>query len=631
MNLSYSGSSERNLFHFILPNFLNLLNIGFYCLVFVLVFLNPTTFNSHAQTISPKRGVAGDLLNNNDCLAVDTLTWYYNWANTPNSNVINSSQNYLEYCPMLWNGVWNATALNNYLNAHPEVKYLLTFNEPNYNVQANMTPAQAASYWPQVEAIANAHNLKIVSPAMSYCSGTCIAGYNNMHGTVWLDDFLAACPGCRIDYIAVHIYDTWYYGFKGVLDLYKKYNKQIWVTEFDYSSGSTVAQHASLMVDVLDLMEKDPSVFRYAWFLVRSSPSATSTDIFSQTTGVLADLGNIYTHMSSYDNNYYHNVNSIIEAEYYISKSVTYCNWNGSACTWPYSILLEKTTDVSGRLDAYHFASPQPNQNDTIYYNVDIPTTQSYSIDFRVNSTAASTLSVYSYPSNTLLGTTPSLNTSGAWQTIRLNGVNLSSGKQKIYLTASNGSPLKLNWLKINCTSSCGTLPVELEYFKSYWASNHSAKLEWKTSSEKDNSFFIVQRSEDGLNFDSIGNVNSSGIATGSLYYFLDKNVNSGPVYYRLKQVDHNGSFTYSSVTELQYDVASIQLNQESIKTQFDREREVYYTVTNIQGQIISQGSYLAPIGSFEKRLKEFLVNDGIYFILVVTDNYYQSNKIVVK
>jgi len=602
---------------------------GIICLVFVLVFFLP--FFTYSQTISPKRGVAGDLLDNNDCLAVDTLTWYYNWANTPNSAVINTHQNYLEYCPMLWNGVWNAAALDNYLNAHPEVKYLLTFNEPNYSVQANMTPAQAASYWPQVEAIADAHNLKIVSPAMSYCSGTCLAGYNNMHGTFWLDDFLTACPSCRIDYIAVHIYDTWYYGFKGVLDLYKKYNKPLWVTEFDYSGATTPTQHASLMVDVLDLMEKDPAVFRYAWFLVRSSPSAGSTDIFSQTNGVLADLGNIYTHMSSYDNSYYHNVNSIIEAEYYISKSVTYCNWNGTDCTWPYSILLEKTTDVSGRLDAYHFASPQPNQNDTIYYNVDIPTTQSYSIDFRVNSTAASTLSVYAYPSNTLLGTTSSLYTNGAWQTIRLNGVNLSAGKQKIYLTASNGSPLKLNWLKINCSTNCGTLPVQFEYFKSYWSSTHSAKLEWKTSAERDNSYFIIQRSLDGLNFDSIGNVKASGLSSGSLYYFVDKNSSTGPVYYRIKQIDNNGLFTYSPVNEMNPDVTSIELNQESIKTQFDKEREVYYTITTIQGQIISQGSYVAPVGSFEKRVKEYLSNDGIYFITVVTDNYYQSNKIVVK
>jgi len=87
--------------------------------------------NVDAQTKSAKRGVAGDMLDNNDCSNVSNyLTWFYNWANTPNSGVTNISQNYLEYCPMLWNGSWNAANVNTYLSAHPEVKYLLTFNEP---------------------------------------------------------------------------------------------------------------------------------------------------------------------------------------------------------------------------------------------------------------------------------------------------------------------------------------------------------------------------------------------------------------------------------------------------------------------------------------------------------------------
>ncbi|MFL5729288.1 MAG: glycosyl hydrolase [Cytophagaceae bacterium] len=499
------------------------------------------------QTISPKRGLAGDLADNNDCMAVDNyLTWYYNWANTPAAAVINTEQNYIEYAPMLWNGSWNATALNNYLTAHPEVKYLLAFNEPNFNVQANMTPAQAAAIWPQVEAIANAHNLKIVSPALGYCSGTCIAGYNNMDGTKWLDDFFAACPGCQVDHIAIHIYDTWLYGFEGVLNPYRKYNKPIWVTEFDRSGATTATQHAQLMVDVIDFMEKDPAVFRYAWFLARSSPGTTSTDILTQTTGNFTNLGLIYTYMSSYDNAFYHKVNNIIEAEHYIDKSVTYCGWNGSACAWPYSVLLEATSDVSGTLDAYNFLSAT---DDTIFYNVDIPATQSYTIDFRVNTSAASTISVHTYPGNVLLGTTASLNSAGAWSTKTLNSVNLAAGKQKIYLTASNGSAMKLNWLRINCASSCGYLPVEFTDFQALKNPDASVKLRWQTASEKDNQEFIIERSMDGIQFEAIGRVPGNN-TTGQPhdYYFDDLYAPAAEVYYRLKQVDVDGSFTYSTV-----------------------------------------------------------------------------------
>ena len=589
-----------------------------------------------AQTISPKKGIAGDLLNNADCMAADSLTWYYNWANTPNASVISTHQNYLEFCPMLWNGSWNPTALNNYLNAHPEVKYLLAFNEPNYSVQANMTPAQAAALWPQVEAIATAHNLKIVSPAMSYCTGTCMPGYNNLHGTVWLDDFFAACPSCRVDYIGLHVYDTWYWGFYGVTQLYKKYNRPIWITEFDYSGSNSAVDQASLMVDVIDYMEKDPAIFRYSWFLLRSSPATTSTDIFSQTTGGLTDLGNIYLNMSSYDENYFHSVNKIIEAEHYISKSVTYCDWNGTACNWPYSVLLEPTTDVSGKLDAYHFASPVPYANDTLYYAIDIPTTQAYTIDFRVNSTASagspSTINVRSYPGNALLGTTPSLNTGGAWQTQTLSGVNLSAGQQKIYLTASNGAPLKLNWLRINCVSSCGTLPVTLTSFEVSGLSHHTARLRWTTASEEHNKEFMIEKSNNGIDFLAIGSVEAAETNRGQEYSYIDDNVSENQNYYRLKQVDTDGNFSYSPIKLLsatQQHVVSVSSN--TIVTDLEIAQEIYYLITTSTGQVIEQGDYLAASGITEKKLNLSKLATGIYIVQLISQDIHYSNKIIIQ
>jgi Glycosyl hydrolase catalytic core/Carbohydrate binding module (family 6) len=591
------------------------------------------SFTLQAQTISPKRGIAGDLLNNADCIVADSLSWYYNWANTPNAAVMGTHQNYIEYCPMLWNGNWNPTALTNYLNAHPEVKYLLAFNEPNFSVQANMTAAQAAALWPQVEAIATTYNLKIVSPAMSFCpSGDCLSGYDNKHGTDWLDDFFAACPGCRVDYIGLHVYDTFHYGFYGVTQLYKKYNRPIWITEFDYSGSTNAIQQASLMVDVIDYMEKDPAIFRYAWFLTRSSPAATSTDIFSQTTGALTDLGKIYVHMSSYDKNYFHTVNKIIEAEHYISKSVTYCNWNGSVCTWPYSIKLEPTTDVSGRLDAYHFASPVANTYDTLYYNIDVPTTQTYTMDFRVNSTLASTFAVRSYPSNALLGTTSSLNTSGAWATVRLNGVNLTAGKQKIYLTASNGTPLKLNWLRINCTSSCGSLPVTYISFEAKALSNHAAQLNWTTASEENNKEFIIEKSSDGKHFEALGVVSAKAGTGLKEYFFTDETVFEALTYYRLKQVDNDGNSSYSIIQSLavtNQELVSVTSN--SIVTALDAPQEIYYIITSSSGQLVESSNYLARAGVQEKKLTINQLASGMYLIHVVTQDISYSKKLLVE
>ena len=83
-----------------------------------------------------------------------------------------------------------------------DARYLLAFNEPNFGSQANLTAAEAAALWPQLEQVADRHGLDIVSPALNYCGGAC----NATSPFDWFDDFFAACPDCRVDALAVHWY-----------------------------------------------------------------------------------------------------------------------------------------------------------------------------------------------------------------------------------------------------------------------------------------------------------------------------------------------------------------------------------------------------------------------------------------
>lgn len=92
--------------------------------------------------------------------------------------------------------VWNLSQCFDQAN-HEEfvaASNLLTFNEPERIDQANMTPAQAAALWPQIEAIAFNYDLKIVGPCMTKDAYT------------WYNDFLVACTNCRIDYTCIHTY-----------------------------------------------------------------------------------------------------------------------------------------------------------------------------------------------------------------------------------------------------------------------------------------------------------------------------------------------------------------------------------------------------------------------------------------
>lgn len=92
------------------------------------------------------------------------------------------------------------------------------------------------------------------------------------------------------------------------------------------------------------------------------------------------------------------------------------------------------------------------------------------------------------------------------------------------------------------------TLPVTgLEFNVS--KQTNKALLEWKTFSEINNKGFQVQRSNNGVQFESIGFTNARGInGDGANYTFTDINPVTGKNYYRLKQTDIDSRFSYSQV-----------------------------------------------------------------------------------
>jgi len=93
------------------------------------------------------------------------------------------------------------------------------------------------------------------------------------------------------------------------------------------------------------------------------------------------------------------------------------------------------------------------------------------------------------------------------------------------------------------------SLPVSLIEFKGSRTSMGNL-LSWETLSETNNEYFEVERSADGINFSPIKRLAGSGTSTIKINYnYLDTNPLNGINYYRLKQVDINGTFSYSKET----------------------------------------------------------------------------------
>jgi hypothetical protein len=100
------------------------------------------------------------------------------------------------------------------------------------------------------------------------------------------------------------------------------------------------------------------------------------------------------------------------------------------------------------------------------------------------------------------------------------------------------------------------SLPVELTTFNATVKNTSTSDvvvLEWRTVGESNNLGFDVERSLDGKSFLRMGFVAGAGstnLAQG--YTFTDPKVEVGTYFYRLKQIDRNGSFTYSDIREVE-------------------------------------------------------------------------------
>ncbi|GAB3514764.1 sigma-70 family RNA polymerase sigma factor [Phytohabitans suffuscus] len=214
---------------------------------------------------SPKKGVAVWNFNGvSQALASSKASWYYTW--NPRHEGVTTPKG-AQFVPMIWGTKdVNDSALAAAKAAGP---YLLAFNEPDMQGQADMSVEQALDLWPRLQATGS----KLSSPAVAF-GGADPGG--------WLDRFMsgARSRGYRVDFVALHWYGGDFTTSNAVDQLrrylqavHDRYGKPIWLTEFaliDFSGGGvrfpTQAQQAAFMTASAKMLGGLPFVQRYAWF-----------------------------------------------------------------------------------------------------------------------------------------------------------------------------------------------------------------------------------------------------------------------------------------------------------------------------------------------------------------------------
>lgn len=130
-------------------------------------------------------------------------------------------------------------------------------------------------------------------------------------------------------------------------------------------------------------------------------------------------------------------------------------------------------------------------------------------------------------------------------------------------------------WVVGTYNASVTTLPIELVSFIGK-INGKNNELNWETATEINNDFFTIEKTNDGTTFEIVGIQNGAGNSTSYLNYSLmDYDVRNSINYYRLKQTDFDGKFTFSELISIDNRTNKI-------------EKEIVMT-TNILGQEVNQ------------------------------------------
>ncbi len=247
-----------------------------------------------------KRGVAYGYHSKADLAALSpAVSWWYNWAFVPDQALSDGSYRSLdvEYVPMIWGEESDRGAATTDIPDDARSRARLQRTE----LRLSSEPICRR----RCRALARARGNRRCArarprlPAVNFCGGDC----QDTDPFKYLDDFFAACQGCRVDAVAIHIYvgcnpdgenhAEWL--INHVKTYESRFSQPLWLTEFACDSAANEAQQIAFLEDAVEFLEGDPRIARYAWFAGRAD-NVPHVDLLGAD-GELTALGQRYVEL----------------------------------------------------------------------------------------------------------------------------------------------------------------------------------------------------------------------------------------------------------------------------------------------------------------------------------------------
>ena len=201
------------------------------------------------------------------------------------------------------------------------------------------------------------------------------------------------------------------------------------------------------------------------------------------------------------------------------------------------------------------------------------------------------------------------------------------------------GDACSYSYVLTNVSGGCILLPMELLSFNAI-QNDDIVNLTWATATEKNNDYFLVQRSSDGINFETIEKIEGAGTTANAMFYStVDKKPLSGTSYYRLRQTNFDNSYTDSKMISVDFVSQKEQSfsivpnpNIDNIASNIVLNnipnKELTIEIFNAQGEVVYETT--RKVDSNRIELPNHF-DKGIYFVKVIASDFTQTKRMMIK
>jgi hypothetical protein len=252
-------------------------------------------------------------------------------------------------------------------------------------------------------------------------------------------------------------------------------------------------------------------------------------------------------------------------------------------------------------------ARPLTQVNDTIRLQVKVPSTGTYQLRFSNSQTIAILDNIHlidNYTSQII-----DLKSNPQYSFSVDNSIPNSTGRNRFYILVSTP----------------GSVPVKLMTFNARTDDNKTVELGWATASEENSEAFDIERSFNGLEFETIGAVKAKGTSNSMVNYQFTDKTPEAVNYYRLRMVDKDGSYSYSDIRRVDIGTATVSGKekmllypipaQDNLKITLNN-KEIIRTVKVYNAVGILIGTY-KDVGRGELEMNVSGMSNGVYIIEV--------------